>query len=51
MRTGLRAGVAAFNRRALSVYERAGFRGVERFEHLSAGAVHTFARMVREPDV
>ena len=43
--------MAAFNRRAISVNERAGFREVERFEHFSAGAVHTLVRMVREPDV
>ena len=30
---------------------RVRFREVERFEHFSAGAVHTFVRMVREPDV
>lgn len=43
--------VAAFNRRAISVYERVGFREAERFEHFTAGAVHTFVRMVREPEV
>jgi [ribosomal protein S18]-alanine N-acetyltransferase len=41
--------VAAFNRRAITVYERAGFREMERFEHFTNGGLHTFVRMVRGP--
>jgi [ribosomal protein S18]-alanine N-acetyltransferase len=39
--------VAAFNRRAVTVYERAGFREVERFQHFTNGAQHPFIRMIR----
>ena len=39
--------VAAFNRRAITVYERAGFHEVERFEHLTNGGFHAFIRMTR----
>jgi len=39
--------VAAFNRRAITVYERAGFRQVERFEHVTNGAPLPFVRMAR----
>jgi [ribosomal protein S18]-alanine N-acetyltransferase len=37
--------VAAFNQRAITVYERAGFREVERFEHFTNGGLHAFIRM------
>jgi [ribosomal protein S18]-alanine N-acetyltransferase len=37
--------VAAFNQRAIIVYERAGFREVERFEHFTNGGLHAFIRM------
>ena len=37
--------VAAFNSRAIVVYERAGFVEVERFEHHTNGALHPFVRM------
>lgn len=40
--------VAAFNRRAITVYQRAGFRQVECFEHVTNGAPHAFIRMARE---
>jgi len=40
--------VAAFNRRAITVYERAGFREAERFEHYTNGGLHSFIRMTRE---
>jgi ribosomal-protein-alanine N-acetyltransferase len=39
--------VAAFNRRAITVYERAGFQEVDRFEHRTNGGRHAFIRMAR----
>jgi [ribosomal protein S18]-alanine N-acetyltransferase len=39
--------VAAFNRRAITVYERAGFRAVKRYRHETNGGVHDFVRMSR----
>ena len=39
--------VAAFNRRAITVYERAGFRAVERYAHATNGGVHEFIRLRR----
>ena len=39
--------VAAFNRRAITVYQRAGFQEVERFEHFTNGGLHAFVRMAR----
>jgi [ribosomal protein S18]-alanine N-acetyltransferase len=39
--------VAAFNRRAITAYERAGFQEVERFEHVTNGGLHAFIRMAR----
>jgi ribosomal-protein-alanine N-acetyltransferase len=39
--------VAAFNRRAITVYERAGFQEVERFEHFTNGGLHAFIRMAK----
>lgn len=39
--------VAAFNHRAITVYERAGFQEVERFEHATNGGLHAYVRMVR----
>jgi ribosomal-protein-alanine N-acetyltransferase len=39
--------VAAFNRRAIVVYERAGFAVTERFVHHTNGADHDFLRMER----
>jgi [ribosomal protein S18]-alanine N-acetyltransferase len=41
--------VAAFNQRAITVYERAGFRKVERYEHFTNGGLHPFVRMARGP--
>jgi [ribosomal protein S18]-alanine N-acetyltransferase len=40
--------VAAFNRRAITVYQRAGFRKMECFEHFTNGGPHAFIRMARE---
>jgi pyridoxamine 5'-phosphate oxidase-like protein len=37
----------AFNRRAITVYRRAGFQEVDRFEHLTNGGRHAFIRMAR----
>ena len=39
--------VAAFNRRAITVYQRAGFQEVDRFEHFTNGGRHAFIRMAR----
>ena len=39
--------VAAFNHRAITVYQRAGFQEVERFEHFTNGGLHAFIRMTR----
>jgi [ribosomal protein S18]-alanine N-acetyltransferase len=39
--------VAAFNRRAITVYERAGFRAVRRYRHATNGGVHEFVWMTR----
>jgi [ribosomal protein S18]-alanine N-acetyltransferase len=39
--------VAAFNRRAIIVYERAGFRAVGHYKHSTNGGIHDFVSMVR----
>lgn len=41
--------VAAFNARAIAVYERAGFEETERHGHTTSGALHDFVRMTRGP--
>jgi ribosomal-protein-alanine N-acetyltransferase len=46
---GFTLAVAAFNQRAITVYERAGFRQVERYEHFTNGGIHPFIRMARGP--
>jgi ribosomal-protein-alanine N-acetyltransferase len=46
---GFTLSVAAFNQRAITVYERAGFRQVERYEHFTNGGLHAFIRMARGP--
>ena len=40
--------VAAFNHRAITVYERAGFQEAGRFEHVTNGGLHAFIRMARD---
>jgi [ribosomal protein S18]-alanine N-acetyltransferase len=40
--------VAAFNGRAIAVYERAGFAEVERGPHRTNGGVHEFVTMARD---
>jgi RimJ/RimL family protein N-acetyltransferase len=40
--------VAAFNRRAIVVYERAGFEITDRYVHRTNGADHDFLRMERQ---
>ena len=42
-----RLAVAAFNERAITVYERAGFQACERFIHRTNGGEHPFLRMER----
>ena len=44
----LNLAVAEFNERAITVYQRAGFEIVERYDHETNGAVHRFVKMSRE---
>jgi ribosomal-protein-alanine N-acetyltransferase len=45
--TLFRLAVAAFNQRAIRVYEQAGFRQVESYMHRTNGGEHAFLRMER----
>ncbi len=40
--------VAEFNHRAITVYQRAGFKVTDRYDHSTNGGVHAFVRMIRE---
>ena len=42
-----RLAVATFNRRAIRVYERAGFAPVREYDHATNGGIHRFLEMAR----
>jgi ribosomal-protein-alanine N-acetyltransferase len=46
---GYTLAVAAFNDRAITVYQRAGFKLTDRYNHSTNGGIHAFVRMVWEP--
>ena len=47
--SGFRLAVATFNKRAIRVYERAGFVRLRTYDHETNGGVYRFLEMARDP--